>query len=194
MALKTKYSPLQHLSLDNLFTSLGDLSPRNKMVVLVIAGLGLVLVLFLPLSLVSRNINSLKKEVAAAQKGYVQVVDKIAEYEKVRREIGDLEKRVGTGEGSLSTRVEGVAKEAGMTVDQVREKAAQETDFLEINSIEVKLSNVSLSQLVEFLYNLESNKTSPIRLRRLQVKPKFSNRQLLDVSCDVATFVLKKEV
>ena len=194
MALKTKYSPLQHLSLDNLFTSLGDLSPRNKMVVLVIAGLGLVLVLFLPLSLVSRNINSLKKEAAAAQKGYVQVVDKIAEYEKVRREIGDLEKRVGTGEGSLSTRVEGVAKEAGMTVDQVREKAAQETDFLEINSIEVKLSNVSLSQLVEFLYNLENNKTSPIRLRRLQVKPKFSNRQLLDVSCDVATFVLKKEV
>lgn len=194
MALKTKYSPLQHFSLDNLFTAFGELSPRNKILSLGVVGLVAVLILFLPISLISRKVASLKKEIASSQKAYAQVVDKIADYERARAEISELEKRFGGGGGSLSTRVETVAKQSGITVDQVREKPPQETDFLEINGIEVKLSGVSISQLMEFLYNLEHDKTSPMSLRRIQVKPKFSNRQLLDVSCEVATVVLKKEV
>lgn len=194
MALKTRYSPLQHFSLDNLFTSFGELSPGNKVIALVVVGLVVILILFLPLSLVSGKVGSLRKEITTAQKGHLQVMDRITEYEKVRKEIASLEKRFEGGGGSLTSRVETIARESGMTVDQVREKAPQETDFLEINSIEVKLSNVSLSQLMEFLYNLESGQASPLRLRRIQIKPKFGNRQNLDVSCEVASFVLKKEV
>ena len=193
MALKTKYSPLQHFSLDNLFTAFGDLPQRNKIVALAVVGLGILLILFLPTSLLSGKIRSLKRDITSAQKAYSQVADKLADYEKARTEIAEIDKQFAGGGGSLTTRVEGIAKQSGIAVDQVREKAPQETDFLEINSLEVKLSSVSLSQLMEFLYNLENDKASPMRLRRIQVKPKFSNRQLLDVSFDVATFVLKKE-
>lgn len=193
MALKTKYSPLQHFSLDNLFTSLGELSPRNKILALVLVGAVFVLILFLPVSLLSGKIKSLEREIASAQKGYLQVQDKLSEYEQIRAEIEGLEKQFGPGGGSLSSRIESIAKESGISVDQVREKAPQETDYLEINSLEVKLSNISIQQLMEFLYNLENDKASPVRLRRIQIKPRFSNRQLLDVSCEVATFILKKE-
>ena len=193
MALKTRYSPLQHFSMDNLFTAFGELSPRNKIIALAVTGLVVVLILFLPLSLVTGKIGSLKKEIANAQKGYFEVRDRISDYQRSQAEIEEMEKRFGGGGGSLTSRVEAVARQSGVNVDQLREKAPQETDYLGISSIEVKLSNVSISQLTEFLYNLENDSPSPMRLRRIQIKPKYGNRQSLDVSCEVATFALRKE-
>lgn len=193
MALKTKYSPLQHFSMENIYTSFSGLSPRNKIVALVIVVLAVILVLFLPLSLFSGKISSLKKDIRASQKGSDQVIDKMAEYQKVKEEIETLEQSFGGTGGSLTSRVEGLARQAGMNVDQLREKPPQETDFLEITSVEVKLSAVSLQQLVDFLSSIEGEKTSPMRVRRIDIKPKNNNRQLLDVTCEVATFILRKE-
>jgi type II secretory pathway component PulM len=194
MALKTRYSPLQHFSVANLFGALGELSPRNKAMALGLAGLAVLLILLLPFSLVSGKIRSLKKEIASAQKGYAQVVEKIAAYEKIRTETAALEQKFSRPPGSLTSRVDAVARQAGLNVDQLKEKAPQETDYLEIDSIEVKLSGVGLQQLMEFLYHLENDRTSPMRVRRIQIKPKSANRQLLDVNLEVATFILKKEV
>lgn len=195
MALKTKYSPLQKFSFDNLFLAYGESSSRNKTIILAIVAIALVLVLFLPLSLVFRKVDSLKKEIAKAEKGYSQVLDKIAVYEKIKREMEVLEKKFGSGAGgSLTTRIEGIARDSGLTVDQMKEKAPQETDYLEINSIEIKLSNVGLSQLLDFFNKIENDPTAPMRVRKVQIKPKSNNRQLLTVSCDVATFTLKKEI
>ncbi len=193
MALKTKYSPLQHFSFDNLFMAFAELSPPKKIAVLGLIGLILVLLLFLPLSLISRKVTSLKKDIASAQKSYRQVEDKITEYKKVKAEIDALENEFGKPSGALTTRIENIAKQSGLTVDQVKEKAPQETDYLEINSLEVKFSNVQLSQLMELLFDLENDKTSPMRVRRIEIKPKNNNRQILDVSFEVATFSVKKE-
>lgn len=194
MALKTKYSPLQHFSFNNVLTSFVELSPRNKIASLVIFGLGLFLVVFLPLSLVSGKINSLKKEILSAQKGFTQVADKVVEYQKMRQNIASLEERFSRGgSGSLSSRVESIAKQTGLAVDQVREKSPQETDFLEINAIEVKLAGVSLPQLIEFLVELQNDKSTPLQVRKLQIKPRYANRQQLEVSFELATFALKKE-
>ena len=194
MALKTKYSPLQHFSVDNLFNAYGDLSSRNKLISLAVVGAILFLILFIPLSLLSGKVASLKKEITVAQKGYRQVEEKVMEYEKTRTKITELESQFGPSTGSLTTRIEALAKESGVTVDQLKEKAPQETDFLGINSIEVKLLNVSLQQAIDFFSKIEGEQASPMRVRRVQIKPKGTNRQVLDVSCEVATFVLRKEV
>lgn len=195
MALKTRYSPLQHFSLDNLFAFFAELPPVQKGIALAVVGLVVVLVLFLPLSLVTGKVGSLKKDITSAQKGYSQVMDKIAAYEKAKSEIEVLEAQVGRGGGgALTTRIENLAKQAGLNVDQVKDKAPTETDYLEINSLEVKISNVTLQQLLELLYNVENDKSAPMRVRRIQIKPKSNNRQILDVSFEVATFAVKKEV
>lgn len=194
MALKTKYSPLQNFSIDNLLTAFGELTPVRKLLALAaVAGL-LILLLFLPLSLLSGKISSLKKDIAASQKGYVQVADKIAEYRKAKEASDAIENRFGKAGGSLTARIDGIAKQSGLTVDQVKEKAPSETDYLEINSLEVKLSNVSLPSLLDLLYNLENDKSSPMRIRKIQVKPSTKNRQILDVNFEVATFAVKKEI
>lgn len=192
MALKTKYSPLQHLSLENLYNSFSGLAPREKIIVLSGVGLLFLVVLFLPFSLASGKLRSMQREIAAAEQGYRDVQAKISEYQSAQGEIQALQKRFGTG-GSMSGRVEGAAKKVGLTVDQLKEKPPQDTDYLGINSVEVRLSGVTLQQFMEFVYEIENDASTLMRFRRIQIKPKFANRQLLDVSCEIATFQLKKE-
>lgn len=196
MSLKTKYSPLQHFSIDNLYTAFSDLSPRNRLIALVAVGLSLGLILFLPLSLLSGKVHSLRAEISSAQEAFQQVQGKLSVYQKAKKDLEDLEKRYGGGGvgTSLTTRIEKLARQSGVNVDQLTEKAQQETDYLEISSVEVKISNVSLSQLLDFLYHVENHPSSPMRVRRIQIKPKMANRQGLDITCEVAAFVLKKEV
>lgn len=194
MALKTRYSPLQHFSLDNLYNSFVDLPPRNRMIALAVGGLALLLILILPLSLASGKINSLRREITTAQKGYRDVMAKIQEYEKAKTGAASLESRLGGSLGSLTSKVEGLAKDNGLSVSQLKEKPSQETDFLEINSVEMRATGVAISQLVDFLTAVENDHSGVMRLRRIQVKPKYSNRQQLDVTCEIATFAVKKEI
>lgn len=194
MALKMKYSPLQHFTLNNVFTAFTELSPRNKLVALGIISIVLILILFLPLSLFSAKVDSLRREISTARRGFRQVETKIAEYQKSKAEIEALESRFNrVSGGSLTSRVENAAKQAGLTVDQLREKPPQESDVMEISSIEVKLANISLSQLIDFLQGLEGDPSSSMRVRRIQIKPKYNNRQILDVSFELANFSIKKE-
>lgn len=193
MALKTRYSPLQHFTLDNVYTTFDELSPSNKIVALISVGVAILLVLFLPLSLLSGKVSSLKKEVTVAQKGAKQIEDRILDYQKARAQLDEVEAKLGRVSGSLTSRVDAIAKQAGLTVDQLREKPPQELDFMEINSIEVKLASVSLQQLIDFLQGIESDQASLMRVRKIEIKPKYANRQLLEASFELATFALKRE-
>lgn len=194
MALKTRYSPLQKLSVENVLTSFGELSSPRKLMALIIAGAAVGLILFLPISFFSGKVQSLRREVMSIQKSYGQVVTKIREYQSLKKETESLEQQFGTPVGSLATRLENIGKEVGVKIDQVKEKAPQETDFLGINSIEVRLSNVTLPQLITLLSALENDKESPMRIRRIDVKPRSNNRQMLTVTFEVATFTLRREV
>lgn len=191
MALKTKFSPFQRLSLENLYNALLGLAPREKLIALIGVGVVLVLILFLPFSLVSGKIRSLHREIAAAQKGLKEVETKIGEYEKARGEISAMERKFGRG-GSITSRVEGAARQVGLAVGQLKEKPPQETDYLDVTAVEIQFSGATLSQVVDFLKEIEQGSPT-MRVRRVQIKPKYTSRQLLDVSMEVATFALKGE-
>lgn len=193
MALKTQDSPLRQLSISNLYNALVVLGPREKIIALVGIALLLLMALFLPFSLVSSKLHSMQREIATIRSGYQDVVTKIQELKGVKQEMEEMEKRLGRG-GGLTSRVEGAARKLGLTVDQLKEKPSQDTDFLEIQAVELRLAGVRLSQLTEFLYEIENDPSALMRLRRIQIKPKFSSRQQLDVSCEIATFAVRKEL
>ncbi len=192
MALKTKDSPLQHLSLENFYNAFLGLDPREKIFVLVGIGVLTLLLLFLPFSLVSGKMRSMQREVAAMEGGYRDVVAKIQEYQAAQREIQEIERKFGGG-GSMSGKVEGAAKKAGLAVDQLKERAPQESDFFEVNAVDVKISGATLQQLIDFVHEIENDPASLMRFRRIQIKPRFANRQLLDLNCEIASFQLKRE-
>lgn len=193
MALKTRYSPLVKFSLDNVFTAFTEAPVAKKIIALAVVGGLVALLLFLPLSLVSGKVSSLKKEISTSQKGYEQVADKIAEYQRSKAEAEGLEKKFGGAAVSLVPKIGGIAQQSGLTIEPPKPPKETETDFLTINSIEVSVKNVSLPQLVELLYNIEHDAT-PMRVRKLTVKAKPTSRQILDATFEVATFSVKKEM
>ncbi len=194
MALKTRYSPLQQFSFANLFNAYADLSSRGRLVAMGVVIALLAISLGVPISLVTAKITGLKKEITTAQKGYLQVSEKIDAYKDVKGQLSVIEEKYGRPlGGSLSSRVENLAKQLELKVD-IREKPNQETEFLEINSVEVRLSQVGLSDIIQLIHDLEADKLTPMQIRRVQIKTKGANRQQMDASFDVATFTLKKEV
>ncbi len=195
MALKTKYSPLQHFSLENIYNTFIGLAPREKIIALAGIGLLLMIILLLPFSLVSGKLRSMQRDIETLEQGHKDVQNKIAEWKAVSAEIQGLEKKFGGGgpSGSVTSLVENEAKKIGVTVDQLKEKPAQDTDFLTLNAVELRLSGASLQQIVQFLYEIEHDPTRLMRARHVQLKPKSANRQLMDFSCEVMTYSFRKE-
>jgi hypothetical protein len=58
-------------------------------------------------------------------------------------------------------------------------------------SVDVKMDNVTLSKLVEYLYEMKQPKQF-LKVNRLTIKPHTNNRQQLNVSFRVSIFQLKK--
>lgn len=187
-----KDSPFQRLSIESLYHAFNGLAPREKWMALGGMALVIILLLFLPMSLVSGKLRSMQHHISEAQKGFLEVRKKIQEYQASQKEIQAIEKSLGQG-GSLTGRVESVANQVGISVKQLTEKPPQDTDFLEIHSVEVQLVGTTIKQLMDFLFEIEHETNQTLRVRRLQIKTKYANRQLLDVSCEIATFVMRKE-
>ena len=58
-------------------------------------------------------------------------------------------------------------------------------------SVEIKMEGVTLEQLVRYLHQIE---TSPqlLKIKRLEIKPRFDNRQILTATFRVSAFTLKE--
>jgi general secretion pathway protein M len=58
-------------------------------------------------------------------------------------------------------------------------------------SVEVKMEGVTLEQLVRYLYQIE---TSPqlLKIKKLDIKPRYDNRQILTATFRVSAFTLKE--
>jgi hypothetical protein len=59
-------------------------------------------------------------------------------------------------------------------------------------AVEVKMDNVNLAKLVEYLYEIKQPKQF-LKINRLNIKPHSNDRQQLNVSFRVSVFKLNKE-
>ena len=53
------------------------------------------------------------------------------------------------------------------------------------------MEGVTLEQLVRYLYQIE-NSPQLLKIKKLEIKPRFNNRQILTVTFRVSAFTLKE--
>ncbi|MDO8644213.1 MAG: hypothetical protein Q7S00_04505, partial [bacterium] len=125
-----------------------------------------------------------------------QIVEKVDEYKSIKKYLSDMERSFGEGMGSLTTTLEGIAtkKQIRGNLESLRERPFLETDYLEGQVVEVKLSKVTLPELVSFLHEVENSRSGFLKVTRIEIRSLYSNRALVDVSCEIASLVMKKEV
>lgn len=196
MPLKSKYAIFERFNVQTLYNTFLGLQPREQIIAMVALGFVLLIVVVMPISLASGKISKLEKTIQTSKEQINDVVREIAEYNSEKSQLTSVEALLKSGfDTSISTTIENFAAQSGIkdNVDSLKERAITPSDIFDEASVDVRISKIGLDQLVEFLYKIESERTRVLRIKQLQIKPRYDNRKLLDVSFQVATYKLSGE-
>lgn len=189
---KGKYSLKERLKLDELYDTFLGLGQREQ--ILAAAGVGLValLLIILPISCASSKLGKMQKQITDHEKNVSKVLEKIAEYNQVRGRLDRVEKSIRPkSQVQLTTRLESLATQSGIggNIDSLKEKPGTPGEDFEEVVVDVRMSRLSLSQIIEFLYGVESQKDLALTINRMQIRPRYDNRTKFDVNFEVSTLV-----
>jgi len=196
MSLKNRYAALKHLNAEAIYNTFLGLQPKEQIVALVVTGVVALLIIILPISLASSKISGLEKSISTGRDKINDVARELEEYNKAKSRLNSVEGQLRSGfDTSIATTIENFASQSGMkdNVDSIKEKAAVPSEIYDEAAVDVRISRVTLGQLVDFLYKIESDKSRVLRIKQLQIKPRYDNRSLVDVSFQVSTFKLSGE-
>jgi general secretion pathway protein M len=92
---------------------------------------------------------------------------------------------------TLLTFLENLAIEAGIKekITKMKPSSPEIEGGLKTTAVEIKLEKLDLEQLVSFLYKVEKNRQIAFKTKRLVVKTRFDNKQLLDATFQVINIV-----
>ena len=118
------------------------------------------------------------------------------EFEEARSQLGDIEEKLAShGKTTLAAFLEKAAEKAQISdaLKEVDQRGVSEYGGLEETQYAVRVSRVTLEQLVGFLYEVETV-GFPVRITTMKVKTVYvSGEKLLDVNLDMAAVKIVDE-
>ena len=195
MGLKSRYSLFRRFDLDSLYNTFVGLTPREQMMALGVSAFLLLLVVGLPISLMSGKLSGLEKRIDQSRETQKQVLRDIEYFQKLQADMKTVEDRFSRGfDSTITTTMETLAGQAGIReqIDSLKERPPNPSDLFDENSVDVRLRKVTLPQLVDYLFKIEHHPQLLLRVKQIQIKPRYDNKQLLDVSFQVSTFRLQQ--
>lgn len=191
MAFKMGSFNLKQLKLEKIYNAYFGMSPREQTFALVGAAVVLILVVVLPVVVASSKISRLEKDVAQGKRQFRDVMRAIESYNGRKAELSRLQQSLAGGyDSSLSTTIESLAERNEMKdqIDSLKAKATAPSDLFEESAVDVRLRRVELKSLVDFLYAIESDPEKMLRIKALNIKPRYDNKKQLNVSLTVSTY------
>lgn len=191
-----KYAILQRLSVENLYNTFLGLPPRQQTIALAGVVAGILFLTVLPLSLAAGKLGGLQSRIADTKTQMGEIARQVEEYNKARARLTSLEALLRGGfEASIASAVEGLATQAQMkeNIDSLKERPVAPSDLYDEASVEVKVSRVTLQQLVDFLHKIENAPNKTLRIKRIDIRLRFDNKHLLDATFDVVSYKLTQE-
>lgn len=189
---KGKYSLKERLNISELYDTFLGLGPREQIFAAVGVGIVLILLVVIPISCASSHLGKMEKQIADHEKNVSKVVDKIAQFKNVQAKLDEIQKNIRPkSDVQLTTRLESLATQSGIgaNIDSLKENPGTPGEDFEEIVVAVRMSKLSLSQVIEFLYGIESQKDLRLKINRMQLKPRYDNRALFDVNFEVSTLV-----
>ena len=192
MAKSGKYSWKERLNIEELYNTFIGFAPREQILVGVGVGVGLLLLILVPFACGSSRLSKLESQIQSHEKNVSKVVDKITELQQAQGKMKAMESRIKPkSQVQLTTKLEALATQSGIgqNIDSLKEMPGTPGEDFEEMVVAVRLSRLSLSQLIEFLYGIESQNDLSLQVRRLQLKPRYDNRQQFDANFEISTYV-----
>lgn len=195
MAMFGKGSLKEKLNVEELYNHFLGLDSQQR--TFAIAGIAVVLLLLIiiPITCASSKLSQKEKKILNHSKNMDELVDHLAEYQSVQNKLKQIEAQwAGRSKISISSTLESLSAQSGLdkNIDSIKEQPPSTGDLLVENAADVRLSRVGLSQLLDYLYKVETYQQGALKITKIQLKPRYDNRQLFDVSFTVTSYALKE--
>lgn len=196
MAKSGKYSLKERINIQEWYQAFLGLGPREQIMAGVGIGVVLLLIIIIPISCASSRLGKLQRQITNHEKNVTKVIDKIGQYKAVQARMKQIEGSIQPkSQVQLTTRLESLATQSGIgsNIDSLKEKLGTPGEDFEEIVVSVRMSKLSLSQVLEFLFGIENQKDLNLKINRMQVRPRYDNRQQFDVNFEVTTLVSTQE-
>lgn len=168
------------------------LARREKIIVIFAAAL-LFTLLFYQFGWVSaQNKQQLwDRRIMAKEKELKDVVALSEEYLRLKEEM-EIGKKAFLQEGkdfAIFSFLEDLAAKAGVkgNIIYMKPSTTNPSELYKESSVEIKLEGVNLKQITDYLYRIE-NSDKVLKIKKVNIKPKTQNKQLLDITFLVSAF------
>lgn len=193
--MKSRYSFFKRFNVEALYNTFLGLNPREQMITLIGAGVALLLIIGLPLSLASGKLASLEGQIREGNEKRLEISRRLEGYQQLKKKLTQLETELEQGfEATVSSTLTSLAGQSGIEdrIQNIRERGATPSELFDEISVEVTLTKVTLPQLIDYLYKIEKDPKRILRIKEMRVKRRFDNKGLFDVQCQVSTYRLQQ--
>jgi hypothetical protein len=192
-----KVSLKERLNLEEIYHQFLGLDPQQRILAAVGLAVVLLLLIIVPISCASSKLSKLEKTVIGHEKNMDDLMGKLKDYQSLQNRMKAIEGQWASRNNvSLSTTLENLSGQSGLdkNIDAIKEQppTMSDKDILEERVASVRISRAPLAQAMDYLYKIESLPNAGIKIKKLQMKPRYDNRQLFDLSFEVSTYALKK--
>ena len=172
-----------------------NLQPRERMFV---GGAGAILVIFLIFKLMIdpmlKRSAELERQIVTARHQLTELRTMQQDYQRQKSVVDSINSQLKKQPNfAIFSRLEELAGQTGIRSKIVHMKPTVSTpnEVYKEESVEVKMEGVTLDQLVQYLYQVE-NSPQLLKIKRLEMKPRFDNRQILTTTFRVSAYTLKE--
>lgn len=175
--------------LQKLRAGFGNLAPRERILVSVVGLLlGIAVLTFGIVMPLLEAGTSVEARVARAEQQLEIMKRMRRDFDDVNQRLTSVEARIQKGErGNLRTTLESLAKKATVKIESMEPQASPANDRYRETKVEVGLKQVSLSQTVRYLHEIESM-DQVLSIKTLRIRNRTDKSNLLDVNFTVSSF------
>lgn len=195
MVPKSRYAFLKRFHFETLTNTFLGLNPREQLFVLVGLSVLVLLIFGLPLGLASSKLGSLGEQISEGREKQREIIRKIDQYKTSSQKLKELESSIAKGfDATITTTMATLAEKSGIKdrIQNIRDKGATSAELYDKISVEVKITKVTIPQLIDYLYQIEQHPELFLRVDQIQIKRRFDNKQLMDVNLEVSTYRLQQ--
>ncbi len=176
--------------LNQVTVAFDNISPREQVLVLFMSLTIFGMILGFGGYLVSKDLNKREKRIAAKAQKLQEIGELRSDYKRRLAEQNRVAANVRRNNNvRLLSYLENLSTEASLTLKGASERQGEATgsDTVKEEAAEVRIDNVSLDRLYDFLRRIEEGNPL-IKVRRLKIKTRFDNKEMLDASVTVGTY------
>jgi len=132
--------------------------------------------------------SKLTRQIAATSQAQIQVDALMAEFGALNAHVTEMDAKLEAGRDFQPlTWIEAVGNEMAITekIRSVKERGIETTDYYTAAKIDIRIDDLSLAQVTDFVYRLESAPQA-IRVDECRVKTDRKDRNVLDLTMEVA--------